>query len=709
MEQIELEEAGLRIAIRINEDRTAELVDASAQAAEGKGEENLPLLPGHGAGDRGPSRAHQLVSLQVTGESSLDLHGNKHDSGSESCALRYLRHTVEKTENGRELKLFLESPHELLVIYHLQLFAGIPCVRCYSEIRNTAKEEIGIDFAGSFFFGGLSKNGRLPWYEKTRILVPNNSWSAEAQWSSFDCRELGLSHLAVRGYNLPDRSNSVFHYGSTGSWSTSEHLPMGMSENTETGEVSFFEIETSASWEIEYGSEVGENLYVCLLGPDDLTGFWKKLRPGETFATVPAAFGCVKGSVSDAISALTDYRRRIRRENADDAKPAVIFNDYMNCLFGDPTSERERKAIDRAASLGCEIYCMDCGWYDSGAWWDRVGEWRESRERFPDGMKAVCDYAVSKGMRMGLWLEIEVMGTACALSHTLPDDWFFCLHGKRRIDNKRYLLDFRNPDVRAYCTEMVERLIRDYGISYFKIDYNVTTGIGSDLEADSPGEALLAHYRAYYDWIRALYARHPDLVIENCGSGGQRMDYGLLSLHSLQSTSDQTDAVSNAHIASNVASAVTPEQAGMWVYPYEDDREHVIWNMANGMLLRPYISGRVWDLGAPQRELLRQGIACYKDIREDLTKMRPFWPLGFSTVRSGAYAYGLRDEEKAYLTVWCEKQMTADLDLSMLPEIRKVRVLYPETEDCQFDVKNTRLHVKMPKVPCARVFALSFV
>ena len=33
----------------------------------------------------------------------------------------------------------------------------------------------------------------------------------------------------------------------------------------------------------------------------------------------------------------------------------------------------------------------------------------------------------------------------------LPDDWFIYTHGKRRIENKRYLLDFRNPEVRRYC------------------------------------------------------------------------------------------------------------------------------------------------------------------------------------------------------------------------------------------------------------------
>ena len=142
---------------------------------------------------------------------------------------------------------------------------------------------------------------------------------------------------------------------------------------------------------------------------------------------MPAGFGVADGDVNEAMAELTEYRRKIRRPNEDDEKLNVVFNDYMNCLMGDPTEEKEKAIIDRAAAMGCEYYCLDCGWYDKGFWWDRVGEWKESPERFPNTLKAVCDYAKEKGMVMGLWLEIEVMGVACELANKLPDDWFIWL------------------------------------------------------------------------------------------------------------------------------------------------------------------------------------------------------------------------------------------------------------------------------------------
>ena len=99
--------------------------------------------------------------------------------------------------------------------------------------------------------------------------------------------------------------------------------------------------------------------------------------------SVPAAvaYGC--GSADEAVRALTAYRRRIRRENEDNRKMPVIFNDYMNCLWGNPTTEEEIPLIDIAAACGCEYYCIDCGWYSAGEWWGNVGEWLPSEERFP--------------------------------------------------------------------------------------------------------------------------------------------------------------------------------------------------------------------------------------------------------------------------------------------------------------------------------------
>ena len=404
-----------------------------------------------------------LIELQVTGRSTREMHGYKHNASSASLDLHYVRHECRDTSAGRELVITLESEYGLQARYHMRLFKNIPVVQVLTELENTGNEPVPVEYVSSFVYQNLCGNGKRPYYDKTTVYIPRNSWDCETRWQEEDIELLNLSRMMVDGFNTPGFGNNRFAYSGVSSWSTVEYLPMGIARDTETGETSIFQVESSGQWLIEYDTEPGQRLAIALSGPTEQEhGWWISLKPGQSFTTVPAAFGVVQGGVDEAIGALTRYRRAIRRPNADDEKLNVVFNDYMNCLMGDPTEEKEKAIIDKAAAIGCEYFCLDAGWYDKGFWWDKVGEWKESRERFPNGLKAVCDYARKKGMVMGLWVEIEVMGTECSLAKTLPDSWFICRHGKRHIDHGRYLLDFRNPQVRAYCRGVIDRLIADY-------------------------------------------------------------------------------------------------------------------------------------------------------------------------------------------------------------------------------------------------------
>lgn len=692
--EIVIQENNLSVSFRIRDNGVVELWDFSSS-------EVTPRV----SNEEDPESYHPVMEVQITGKTTRNMHGCKHNFSSASLDFIYTGHKIIEHDKGKELVISTRTDYGVVGTYHMKFFDGIPVVQTWAELTNEGTEAIGLEYVSSFIYQGIASNGSQPYFEKTELYVPHNSWSNEAQWSKFDVCDVNLNGMPVDGFNTPGFGMNRFYYTGRGSWSSCEYLPMGFALDRETKETYCYQIEHSGQWHIEFGSETEKLLYLALSGPTESEhGWWKNLKPGEILATVPAAFGVAKGGIDDATAALTEYRRAIRRPNTDDEKLNVVFNDYMNCLMGDPTDEKEREIIDKAAEMGCEYYCLDCGWYDKGFWWDRVGAWIESPERFPHGLKAVCDYTKSKGMKMGLWLEIEVMGIACELAAKLPDDWFICRHGKRHQDNKRYLLDFRNPEVRKYCMEVVDRLINDYGVEYFKVDYNVTMGYGSDLNSDSCADAIREHYLCLYEWYREIFRKHPELVVENCGSGGQRMDYGMLKILSLQSTSDQTDYIYNSHIAANVASAVTPEQAGMWVYPYEDDAEHVIYNMVNGLLLRPYLSGMVWKLSDSSMKLLEEGVSLYKKIRDDLKKGMPVFPLGFGTIKDEVLVYGVKKEKKLYLAVFTPKT-----DLAVIPlkyDVEKVSVIYPQRENCYYTYEGGKLQVRMPQTKAARLFEI---
>jgi alpha-galactosidase len=113
----------------------------------------------------------------------------------------------------------------------------------------------------------------------------------------------------------------------------------------------------------------------------------------------------------------------------------------------------------------------------------------------------------------------------------------------------------------------VDRLVDEFGLSFFKLDYNRNIGAGTDVDADAPRAGLLGHTRAFRDWLLGVQARHPNVLFENCGSGAMRMDYSIRSAAHLQSTSDQQDFLRYPPIAAAAPASVLPEQAGNWAYP----------------------------------------------------------------------------------------------------------------------------------------------
>ena len=262
-------------------------------------------------------------------------------------------------------------------------------------------------------------------------------------------------------------------------------------------------------------------------------------------------------------------------------------------------------------------------------------------------------YIRSKNMTPGLWLELEVMGKKCPLADKVPSEWFFQRNGRPVIDHCRYQLDFRNPEVQKYAGEVIRRLVEDYGVGYIKMDYNINAGVGTDLHADSPGEGLLAHTRAYLAWLDGIFEKYPDLIIENCSSGGMRMEYSLLSRHSIQSVTDQTDYIKMAAIAVNCTTACTPEQAAIWSYPLvQGTEEETIYNMVNAMLLRIHQSGYLGQIGEERMDRVCEGIRVYKEIREDIKTGLPFWPTGLASFSDEYISFGIQNGEKCYLAVW---------------------------------------------------------
>lgn len=694
-QMIVIEEQGLHMVFRISETGDVTLLHIGASPLQAN------------AISAKAASSYRMLELQLSGEDRAEYHGRSHRASFPGLRLTYQAHEDVRNEQGRKLEFTLvDAETAITVKQHYQFVAGLKTVRSWTTVNNTGAAPVAIEYVSSFAFTGFGKEGKLDRSDKMKLYIAHSGWQSELQWKSYRLPELGLNHLA-------DRGSKRLAYSNTGSWSCAEVVPMAVLEDTENNEALYWQIEHNGSWHWEL-TDQADQLMLLAGGPNEHDNhWWEELEPGESFTSVPVSFGVASGGFEESVAELTHYRRAIRRKNEDNELLRIIFNDYMNCLWGSPTTDKLLPLIDAASEVGCEYFCIDAGWYAPGEWWDGVGQWLPSSERFPQGIKFVLDYIRSKGMIPGLWLEIEVMGIHSPKLAEADDSWFFMRHGKRVKDRSRYQLDFRSPKVIAHANEVIARLVEEYGVGYIKMDYNINAGIGTETNADSVGAGLLEHNRAYLSWLDSIFAKYPELVIENCSSGGMRMDYAMLSRYSIQSTSDQEDYVNYATIAAGAPAVLAPEQAAVWSYPLrEGDDEEVVFNMINALLLRVHQSGHLAELSKPRLALVKEALDYYKTIRMDIKESTPFWPLGPPDDQSEWVSVGLKHKDRSFIAVW---RVRGDSEQVVLPltgrdvHHSRFEIAYPKqhSSELSWNAELQQLTIKMPQGRVARLIEIN--
>ncbi|MGW0949098.1 glycoside hydrolase family 36 protein [Streptomyces sp. NPDC002623] len=610
-------------------------------------------------------RALPLVEIQTTGSGRLGTSGKRHVDGAASGALRYTGHEeVHERRGGEGVRILrvrmADETTGLRVTAVCALREGIPVLGTEAYLENAGDRHLTLEYVSSFICSNLARHlgDGERWEDGLALWVATNPWSGEYRWSRATLADRGLYDVGMVPFGQTGSKNRIA-VTSTGSWSSSEHLPMGCLEEPRTGRALLWQIEHNGSWHAEVADRF-DDVYLALSGPTDREHQWRRvLAPGESFRTVPASVALVPtGGFEAALAALTRHRRATRRPHPDHQGLPVVFNDFMNSLMGEPSTEALLPLVDAAAAAGAEYFCVDAGWYDAeprGAvgpggvpgWWDAVGEWEESATRFPGGLKEVLDRVRDAGMVPGLWLEPEVVGVRSPVAAALPDEAFFRRDGVRLVEWGRHQLDLRHPAARAHLDGVVDRLVHDHGVGYLKLDYNIDIGPGTDGPdgATSAGDGLLGHNRAYLDWLDGVLDRHPALVLESCAAGGSRTDHAVLSRLPIHSVTDQQDFRLLPAIAAAAPSAVTPEQGAIWAYPLPEHSEAELGMvMVSAMLGRIHLSGRPDLLTPEQSALVRRAVDRYKTYRSLLPGARPRWPLGLPGWRDGWIALALTAE-----------------------------------------------------------------
>jgi len=174
-----------------------------------------------------------------------------------------------------------------------------------------------------------------------------------------------------------------------------------------------------------------------------------------------------------------------------------------------------------------EVFWLDAGWYTGcgwdkakGGWWQNVGNWTVDKERFPRGLKPVSDAVHATGAKFMVWFEPERVSPGSMIDREHPE-WLIKLKG-----NDNYLFDLGNKEALSWLTNLIGDLIQNEGIDNYRQDFNFDPLPYWEAN-DKPGRigiSEIRHIEGLYAFWDGLIARFPNLLIDNCASGGRRLD-----------------------------------------------------------------------------------------------------------------------------------------------------------------------------------------
>jgi alpha-galactosidase len=169
--------------------------------------------------------------------------------------------------------------------------------------------------------------------------------------------------------------------------------------------------------------------------------------------------------------------------------------------------------------LPIDYYWIDAEWFGKGGWPVNVGDWRVKKDLYPDGFKPLSDALRRTGRELMLWFEPERVfkGTPWHQEHR---DWLLDVGGDS------LLLNLGRPEARRFLTDFISARVEEFGLGCYRQDFNIdplSFWQRADA-ADRQGITEVRYIEGLYAFWDELLARHPGLLIDNCASGGRRID-----------------------------------------------------------------------------------------------------------------------------------------------------------------------------------------
>ena len=210
--------------------------------------------------------------------------------------------------------------------------------------------------------------------------------------------------------------------------------------------------------------------------------------------------------------------------------------------FGDPapcgeyecmTEEFAVALVNRHKQFGLipEVFWLDAGWYsldipeEDGTWLHNIGNWSIDKSRFPNGLRPVADAVHATGAKFMVWFEPERVrpGSEMGLAHP---EWLLQIP-----ERESRVFNMGNTEARMWLTEHVTDFLKKEGVDYYRQDCNIDPLLywNANDQPDRIGMSQIRHIEGLYAFWDSLLVRFPNLIIDNCASGGRRIDLETVS------------------------------------------------------------------------------------------------------------------------------------------------------------------------------------
>jgi alpha-galactosidase len=453
------------------------------------------------------------------------------------------------------------------------------------------------------------------------------------------------------------------------------------------------------------GHPAGEQTGICIGAAYAWSGNWAFLLDHDPDGTISLIAGDHPDTARRILSAGASYQmphlylthsesgrgtvsRRFhrwakQRMIPDAANPRSIVLNSWEAAYFDFDETLLLQMIDGAARIGIETFVLDDGWFGSDYPRDDdtqgLGDWQVQSAKLPRGLTPLIDRCRERGMTFGLWIEPEMVNPRSRLFEQHPEWILSAEHREASLERGQYVLDLSREEVLAWVIGTIEQILdQNPGIDYIKWDCN------RDIKELSGGFSVYDRYvENYYRILEHLGERYPALVIQDCASGGGRVEYGALHRTHEFWASDNTDALQRIFIQWGTGMfyppSVTAAHVGSETNHITGRHLPLAFRCSVAMSCRFGVELSPLALSGEDREFLCEAVSTYKGIRHLIVYGELYRLVSPYEQHHAAIMYVLPDRSEALLFVW-------ELRFSVGSAYEQIRLTGLQ-EDCMYEVQ----------------------